>query len=234
MKTQARIDTNKINLPGFMGTPIAAALDADLRQHLADELEAVRGLLAEVELAPDENGMPPEGFERHFNPRASNNLTVLERNAHRVRAIQQELAEREQAAAEQRETKRADAKRSLQQIVDDGPAEAAQLTQHVTDAAPAVARIRQFVQDVHTLAVEKARMNRLNSVHEGVREAADTLGVTQPAMPELPEGAPTQEDMEAVLYLLRGAHGGFDNDDVGKPGDYGRTGKLANQLRNPT
>jgi hypothetical protein len=202
-----------VRLPGGHFSPtVKEAPDAALQECLAADQEALRAILTDDDAKPTAEGLIPEEWrERNRRIRANHhNLAAAERIEWRIVAIQDELRDRENARIKQAQIDKAEAKAGLGNLLVEMPGKAVELQQIAVEVIPAAERMRQFMRDVE----EFAGAVRLPEFHAAVKRAAsvaaEALSKPEPEIPELPDGLPTAGEVDRLLAIVSGRHGGFN------------------------
>lgn len=203
--TAERIDTSRIKLPGHTGAPMVSGAPTEmLREEITSCVDEIRRLLEPkgLELTKDER--LPVGYLTRFTRGDTANLNAVEREVKRLHAVRQELADR---AVDQKRKATAElkaAREGLDQAVSEGIAHLDALGAYAAKVAPAQDRMRQFVADVHAVVGASQLAQDVQQTHSAIRTAAAALGKPAPKLPEVPQGTPTRNEIDALIYVIRG------------------------------
>jgi len=230
MKDQ-KIDTGEVTLGGSWAAPSVADAATDaLVEAKANDIELIAAHLEHDEI--DVNGLPTDEWyaKSAAVPRSQEgHVRAIKRTAHRIQAIRQEIADREQAEKEATELRRKQARKTLEQVVCESPTRAAEVVEKAEEVAAAYKRVKVFIRDLQLLGGGRNLRDIYKAIEDGTRLAAAELGVDMPKLPELPIGTPFAKEIDGVFAIIHGRHGGFDK-VVAASGDYKKVEKIKREL----
>lgn len=207
-----RIDTSQIRLPGGMGAPtVAGAPDEILREEVPKCLQHIRKCLADYRIEPDKDGMPPVDFEETMPRAAGANIKAIRRSVREIRAIRQELDDRKAERLRKQKADLEEARASLEKVLDQAPAKMQELSDIASKIEPSLDRVRQLVADVNAVTGSYHLAEEIEKLRRHTQTAADALGRPGPDMPTGEADLPNQDDIDALLRVLRGLPKGFDS-----------------------
>lgn len=190
---------------GYGGILIERATDGELRECLAKDREYVEAFLQDASQNPHGAQDASSFITELRNPEA--NRRAIARVAHRIEAVDAELARRREQASKAAASECSDARAWLQGFVDGAPKVVDAYQQRARDVAAAWAVVKPVVDALALLQKSYASQTACvpyayGEFERSTRAAAHALGVDAPEVPPLTE-VPTHDDVQRAIHVLR-------------------------------